>query len=205
MSIRKQSFTRICLLLLSMILLGTVASCVKMENPERKAYKEYLSGEQIYWYPYRDVPTSELEYDIKDINNDGVAELMIADHNVANGWGFYRLYTYHNSKMELVWSAVNGSGPGEYYSGLKLFVTERLHQGVYEKVYYSFEELPLRQLYSASEVARDDMESENGFIVTKEFRNEDWEVITEVQFENGIKELLGDATAEKFEFKKVGQ
>ena len=87
MKTRKQKLTNICRLLLIMILIGTTAACTK-ESPEVKAYKEYLSGEQICWYLYKDVPTSELEYDIKDINNDGVAELMIADHNVANGWGF---------------------------------------------------------------------------------------------------------------------
>ena len=99
MKTREQKLTNICLLLFVMMLIGTTAACTK-ESPEAKAYKKYLSGEQIYWYPYKDVSTSELEYDIRDINNDGVAELMIADHNVANGWGFYRLYTYHNFKME---------------------------------------------------------------------------------------------------------
>ena len=204
MKTRKQKFTNTYLLLFIIILIGTTAACTK-ESPEVKAYKEYLSGKQIYWYPYKDVPTSELEYDIRDINNDGVAELMIADHNVANGWGFYRLYTYHNSKMELVWMADNGSGAGEFYPSLRLFVTERLHQGVYEKVYYSFAELPIQQLYKESVVERYDMEPGDEDAVTKEFRNQDWETITEEQYEEEIKELLGDATPEKFKFKKVGQ
>lgn len=201
---RKHRLKSITLLILGIILLGTAVACTK-EDPEIKAYKDYLGGDRVYWYPYGDVPTSELEYDIKDINNDGVAELMIADYNVANGWGFYRLYTYHNSKMELVWRADNGSGPGEFYPTLKIYAADRSHQGVYETVYYSFSELPIRELYSALSYEKLDMDSEDGYEVIKEFHNEDGIAITEEQFEEGVNKLLGDAAGEKFEFKKVSK
>ncbi|MBQ6628924.1 MAG: hypothetical protein IJH65_08920 [Methanobrevibacter sp.] len=41
--------------------------------------------------------------------------------------------------------------------------------------------------------------------VAKDFRNQDWETISEKQYEEEVKELLGDAASEKFEFNKVSQ
>ena len=184
------------------IVIITASSVSAKENVAEKAYLDYLKGDYVYWYPYGNVPNSDLKYDIKDINNDGIQELMIQDTNVANEWGFYRLYTYHNSEIELVWMADNGSGSGEFYPDLQIYVTERLHQGVYEKTYYSYKQLPMEPIYTATSVEKINEDSRNDFSIVKEYQK-NREPISEEQYKYEIRNLLKGEEGKSFEFKKL--
>lgn len=174
-------------------------SCFK-EPQEIKAYKEYMSQEKIPWTDYDDMETKDTEYSFKDINNDGVQEMMLRNDRAANNWGWYRLYTYYDNEIHLLWGSDNGGSEGRFYPKKGIFVSERFHQDLYEEIYYRFDGKKLMEKYTYREIAREDEKAEEGYRMEKTYYK-DGEEISYIFFQSEIETLIGKAKEKRFEFK----
>lgn len=98
------------------------------------AYSKMLSGKYIEWAgpDGEQLSTKKLEFACKDINKDGVKDLIVYRTDGCEATGWYQLYTYVKGKVKYV-------GFYDYvtfYPNKNFFLWSNSGHGFYDMVYY---------------------------------------------------------------------
>lgn len=67
-----------------------------------KAYKNLLKKSKIKWSSWENAPKNEMMFVCKDINGDGVKELLLRWNQASHASGWNRIYTYSSGKIRSI-------------------------------------------------------------------------------------------------------
>lgn len=124
----------ICLLALSVMLClffpimgirGHDVQAASKNQKACKAYKNFLKKSKIKWSSWENAPKNEIMFVCKDINGDGVKELLLRWNQASHASGWDRIYIYSSGKVKSIGNFTSIS----YYTNKKYFVNEYSNQG----------------------------------------------------------------------------
>lgn len=111
-----------------------------------KAYSKFLSKKTIKWGS-QPVKSKEIEFAIKNLNNDSIPELIAYWPNASVSDGFENIYTYKNGKIKLLKNLYSESIT-HIWKKKGLFKISGARQGHYWDEYYTLKKGKLKLLFS---------------------------------------------------------
>lgn len=189
-------------LLIMLMISGHNCYAASTETKAVKAYDRFLSKRVIEWSKGTFYKTSDMSFDCKDMNHDGIPELVVECTEAAGTEGFQRIYTYFNGKVKKLWISGNCIYADKYYSKKSILVAKGGRMGDYYTDYYK---VYRRKMVLAARYAEGDRYDKKGNIILKndnipakdKYYNWKNKEVSKKIFQKKIKNLLKNAKFQK--------
>ncbi len=100
------------------------------------AYGEYLTRPSIKWaedWSDSEYSTADMDFCLKDLNSDGVPELMLYNGRASHGEGYVKWMTYSDGEVKYL---TTNEGASYYYPKSGVFMTAHMGMGILTEAIY---------------------------------------------------------------------
>lgn len=172
-----------------------IAEAASKSKKAKLAYKKYLSSSEQYWgNSYYN--TSYFKFVIKDLNGDGVPEMIVGNKYANMVDSNFRIFTYYNGKIVELTDVYSGK-IDKIYPKKNLIVISGSKQGEYWTYYYKIVNYALQTI--ATVKGYDYLEGHEGKIVYSYYVKDN--KTTKAKFNQYIKKIKGSAKASSYKLR----
>lgn len=97
------------IVLLLIIIVISVGALVKVfkRKAAMKAYRQFLSQDQLEWSTDSEISAESLSFGLEDIEQDGIPELILYNMDASQADGWNRIYVFNKGEVESLGQFVN--------------------------------------------------------------------------------------------------